>query len=239
MNTIVMRILSVLIGYAFGSIQSAYLLGKTRGIDIRDYGSGNAGTTNTIRVLGTKAGILVFFMDAFKCVFAVMAAWYLFGRSNPEMAYLFKSYAFAGCVLGHDYPFYMGFRGGKGVACMAGFICAYHWALFPTALIFFFVPYLLTHYVSLGSLCVYSGSFIMMIILGQMGVFGAPQPVLNEIYIISFPARRARPTCSRRNNTFRPPCPFEAQGSGSRITERRKALWQKSESSARAAGARP
>ena len=102
MNTIVMRILSVLIGYAFGSIQSAYLLGKTRGIDIRDYGSGNAGTTNTIRVLGTKAGILVFFMDAFKCVFAVMAAWYLFGRSNPEMAYLFKSYAFAGCVLGHD-----------------------------------------------------------------------------------------------------------------------------------------
>lgn len=184
MNTIVMRILSVLIGYAFGSIQSAYLLGKTRGIDIRDYGSGNAGTTNTIRVLGTKAGILVFFMDAFKCVFAVMAAWYLFGRSNPEMAYLFKSYAFAGCVLGHDYPFYMGFRGGKGVACMAGFICAYYWALFPTALIFFFVPYLLTHYVSLGSLCVYSGSFIMMIILGQMGVFGAPQPVLNEIYII-------------------------------------------------------
>ena len=184
MNPVLTRVLCLIIGYAFGNIQAAYLLGKARGIDIREHGSGNSGTTNTIRVLGTKAGLIVFLIDACKCIAAVAIVSLLFGK-QPDMQYLVRSWAFAGCVLGHDYPFFMNFRGGKGVAVMAGFVCCFHPSFLPLALCFFFVPYFLTHYVSLGSLCVYSGIFLAMIIEGQMGVFGPlPQKVLLEMYLI-------------------------------------------------------
>lgn len=179
------RILSLLIGYGFGLIQSAYIVGRIKGIDIRNYGSGNAGTTNAMRVLGTRPGLLVFFMDMFKCFFAIVVVTVLLGRSNPDLYYLLKVYAFAGCVLGHDYPFYMHFRGGKGVAVIAGFVLGFHWTFIPMAIIVFFVPFLATHYVSVGSLCVYSGTLLTMILEGQLGVLGEiPQAALTEMYVL-------------------------------------------------------
>lgn len=182
-----LRIVCLAIGYAFGCFQTAYILGKMNGIDIRDYGSGNAGTTNAIRVLGTSAGLKVFLGDMLKSVFAMLLVGVIFGKSHPESVYLLKSWAFLGVVLGHDFPFYMGFKGGKGVACMAGFGLGYHWSFIPTTLLLFFVPYLATNYVSLGSLMVYGGTFIQMIIEGQMGVFkGTSQANLIEMYLIQF-----------------------------------------------------
>ena len=65
------RVICLLIGYVFGLFQTAYFYGKTKGIDIRKYGSGNAGTTNALRVLGTKAGLIVFAGDCLKCIIAV------------------------------------------------------------------------------------------------------------------------------------------------------------------------
>ncbi len=182
-----LRVLCLLIGYAFGNFQTAYILGKMNGIDIREYGSGNAGTTNAIRVLGTKAGLIVFLGDMFKSLIALLLVGALFGKSHPEAVYLLKSWAFMGVVLGHDFPFYMHFKGGKGVAVMAGFAFGYHWSFIPTSLLLFFVPYLTTTYVSLGSLMVYGGTFIQMIIEGQMGIFGAvSQANLIEMYLIQF-----------------------------------------------------
>ena len=182
-----LRILCLVIGYAFGCFQTAYILGRINGIDIRNYGSGNAGTTNAIRVLGTKAGLMVFVGDMLKTLFALLLVGALFGKAHPEYVYLLKSWAFMGVVLGHDYPFYMGFKGGKGVACMAGFALGYHWTFLPASLLLFLVPYLATTYVSLGSLMVYGGTFIQMIIEGQMGVFkGASQATLIEMYVIQF-----------------------------------------------------
>ena len=81
----------------------------------------------------------------------------------------------------------MNFKGGKGVAVMAGFAFGYHWSFIPSSILLFFIPYLTTKFVSLGSLMVYGGTFIQMIIEGQMGVFGpASQATLIEMYIIQF-----------------------------------------------------
>ena len=179
------RIICLLIGYLFGNFQTAYILGKTKGIDIRDYGSGNAGTTNAIRVMGTKAGAIVFIGDLLKSFLALMLVGFIFGKNHPEMVYLLKSWTFAGVVLGHDFPFYMGFKGGKGVAVIAGFVPGFHWSFIPTALLLFIVPYMKTYFVSLGSLMVYGGTFIQLIIEGQLGVFApTSQAHLIEIYII-------------------------------------------------------
>lgn len=180
-----LRILCLAIGYAFGCIfQGSFIVGKIHKIDIRDYGSHNAGTTNAMRTLGTKAGLSVFLLDAVKAFVAVLLVGILFAKSHPDAVYLLKSYAFAGVVLGHNYPVHMGFRGGKGVACEGGFAFGFHPSFIPMALFLFFVPYLLTYYVSLGSLMMYGGLYVLAIIEGCLGVFHMPVRYLIEMYII-------------------------------------------------------
>lgn len=179
------RIICLLIGYVFGLFQTAYIYGELHGIDIRNYGSGNAGTTNTLRVLGRKAGVLVLFGDIAKCMLAVGAASLLFGRTHQDMIYLLKIYAAAGAILGHNFPFYLHFKGGKGIAATAGMILSFHPYFIPVAIVLFFGVFFTTHYVSLGSLFLYAGFFVEMIVLGQAGVFGMSQPHLIELYIVT------------------------------------------------------
>ena len=181
---IVLRIVCLVIGYVFGLFQTAYLLGKSKGIDIREHGSGNAGTTNAMRILGPKAGLTVFLGDMLKSLIAILLVGALFGKSHPEAVYLLKVWTFAGVVLGHDYPIYMGFKGGKGVAVMAGFVFGFHWSFIPTGLLLFFIPYLTTKFVSLGSLLLYLGTWIQLIIEGRMGMFGISGAMLIEIIVI-------------------------------------------------------
>ena len=97
------RIICLVIGYVFGLFQTAYIYGKLHGIDIRNYGSGNAGTTNTLRVLGTKAGLIVLFVDILKCILAIVVTGLLFGKNHPETIYLLKLYAAMGAILGHNF----------------------------------------------------------------------------------------------------------------------------------------
>ena len=179
------RIICLAIGYVFGLFQTAYIYGKLHGIDIRDYGSGNAGTTNTMRVLGTKAGLLVLLCDIVKCILAVVVTDLIFGESHPDMLYLLKIYAATGAILGHNFPFYLHFKGGKGIAATAGMILSFHPYLIPMGVILFFGAFFTTQYVSLGSLLVYAGFFIELIVLGQMDIFGMPQNLLIEMYIIA------------------------------------------------------
>lgn len=179
------RLVCLAIGYCFGLFQTAYFYGKMKGIDIRQYGSGNAGTTNTLRVLGTKAGLIVLLGDIVKTILAVVVATLLFKESHPDTIYLLKLYAGMGAILGHNFPFYMNFKGGKGIAATAGLVLSFHPYFIVVGLILFFGAFFTTHYVSLGSLLVYAGLMIQMVICGQTGLFeGMTQANLIEMYIV-------------------------------------------------------
>lgn len=180
------RVVCVIIGYIFGAFQTAFFYGKLHGIDIREHGSGNAGTTNTLRVLGTKAGAIVFAGDMAKSILAILLVKKLLIPSYPGLEYLLIFYTGAGCVLGHNFPFYMGFRGGKGIATTGGIMVASNMWYFPIGFVLFFGNFFLTHLVSLGSLLLYTGFFVQTVVMGEMGVFNASRPVLIEIYFIVF-----------------------------------------------------
>ena len=180
------RIICLAVGYLCGLFQTAYIYGRTKGIDIREKGSGNAGTTNTLRTFGVKAVVLVLFGDILKCAIAYLAARFIIAPYlAPDINYLLVLYAAAGAILGHNFPFYMNFRGGKGIAATAGLIICFHWSFFIMGVIVFFGTFFTTHYVSLGSLLVYAGFMIQIIVEGQMGVFGMSQAALNEMYIVA------------------------------------------------------
>lgn len=177
------RVICVVIGYVFGLFQTAYFYGKAHGIDIRQHGSGNSGTTNALRVLGTRAGLIVFAGDCLKCIAAVWLVRLIFGASHPEIIYLLCLYTGAGAILGHNFPFYMNFKGGKGIAATAGMILSFHPYFIVLGVILFFGAFFITHYVSLGSLLVYAGFIIQIVICGQLGVFpGMTQAQLFEMY---------------------------------------------------------
>ena len=183
------RLLCLLVGYMFGAFQTAYFYGKLHGIDIRTQGSGNAGTTNTLRVLGTKAGMIVLVGDVLKTMLAIAVTRFLILPNYADLnaEYLLVLYTAAGTILGHNYPFYMQFKGGKGIASTFGLILSFHPMFIPVGIVLFLGTFLVTHYVSLGSLLIYAGFVIQMIIMGQLGALGvAEQAVLNEMYIVAF-----------------------------------------------------
>lgn len=179
------RVICLIIGYVFGLFQTAYFYGKAHGIDIREHGSGNAGTTNTLRVLGTKAGLIVFAGDCLKCMAAVWLVRLIFGNTYHSIIYLLCLYTGAGAILGHNYPFYLKFKGGKGIAATAGMVLSFHPWFILTGVLLFFIPFFTLHYVSLGSLLVYAGLMIQMVICGQNGFFSEmTQGQLIEMYIV-------------------------------------------------------
>lgn len=180
------RLICLVIGYAFGCLQTAYIYGRLHGIDIRKHGSGNAGTTNTLRVLGKKAGIIVLLCDILKTGAAIVVVRILFEQQyDSNITYLLAIYAAAGAILGHNFPFYLGFKGGKGIACTAGMIFFFHPYLILPQTILFFTIFFTTHYVSLASLTCELLLIAEMVIFGQMGVFGMSQSALYELYAVT------------------------------------------------------
>lgn len=179
------RIICVLIGYIFGLFQTSYIYGRIHGIDIRKHGSGNAGTTNTLRVMGKQAGAIVLFCDIMKTGLAMILVRTLFKDSYGDILPLLALYAGVGAILGHNFPFYLHFKGGKGIACTAGLIIFFHPYMILPEIITFFGTFFLTHYVSLGSLLVQIVLIAEMIIFGQTGLFGMSQSALNEMYIVT------------------------------------------------------
>lgn len=176
------RLVCIAIGYVCGLFQTSYIYGKAHGIDIRDYGSGNAGTTNALRTLGRKAGAITFLGDCFKCVVAVLIVWLIFGKTQGENFKLLGLYAAAGTILGHNFPFYLKFRGGKGIAATAGLLFSFDWRLMLVALAVFLLVFFTTHYVSLGSLIVYVVFVGGLFFMGQTGQFDMEPARIHEMY---------------------------------------------------------
>lgn len=137
--------------YVAGATPFGYLAGKLRGIDIREHGSGNVGATNVIRVLGKAVGIPVFAADFCKGLVPVLVAqWWARGQGLPGDAP--GMVAAAGAVLGHNFPFWLRFRGGKGIATSAGALAALlPWPLLCAVAVWLLV-FLGSRYVALGSL---------------------------------------------------------------------------------------
>ena len=165
---VVFRIVSILPRYLFGLFQTGVLYGKAHNVDIRSKGSGNSGMTNSLRVLGWKAGVVVFFGDCLKAVAAMAIIWGVAKTRYPDAVKLLELYAGFGAVLGHNFPFYMKFKGGKGIASSVGIVFAFDWRI-----------------MSLGSLGILSGFFVQTIVFGQLGLLKIATQFLPETYVLA------------------------------------------------------
>ncbi len=177
------RLISIGIGYLFGLLQSGYLYGKSRHMDIRQYGSGNAGSTNVLRVMGKKAGLIVFLGDFLKAVLAIYAVRFFY--MGNESADLYALYGGLGVTLGHNFPFYLHFKGGKGIACMAGIMTAMDLRITLTCFLIFASVVFFTRYVSLGSILVAIAFFTEMVIFGRMGNYRVLPETLPEFFTVA------------------------------------------------------
>lgn len=146
-------LLCILIGYLFGCFSTGFFIGKIKKVDIRQYGSKSAGTTNALRTLGAKAGALTLFGDILKAIIAIMLVRYLF---FPDLEYvrLLSLYTGLGVVIGHNYPIWLKFQGGKGIAATAGAMVAFDPLIIPIGLPIFVLSVAITRYVSVGSLTI-------------------------------------------------------------------------------------
>ncbi|MFN3342053.1 MAG: glycerol-3-phosphate 1-O-acyltransferase PlsY [Flavobacteriales bacterium] len=148
------NIIAAVVAYLMGSIPSAVWIGKIfYGTDIREHGSGNAGATNTFRVLGKTAGLVVLSMDVSKGLIAItLLAWLNPYEAETLAQVNFKLAIGVIAVLGHIFPIFAGFKGGKGVATLLGVVIALHWQAALMCIGIFLIIFLLTRYVSLGSM---------------------------------------------------------------------------------------
>ncbi len=171
------QIISLLLAYLLGSIPTSVWFGKIfYKIDLRDHGSGNAGATNALRVFGNKVGALILFLDALKGVGAIaLSAFSVDILNNDNHFVIFQLLLGSAALLGHVFPVFAGFRGGKGIATLAGIVTA----MFPIAILIcigvFLVVFLLTRYVSMGSM-LGAIAFPIVIIF-----FSSTDPLLAEI----------------------------------------------------------
>ena len=177
--------IAVAIGYVCGLFETGYFYGKKNGVDIRTKGSGNSGATNTLRTFGWKAGLVTCIGDVLKTVVAVLIVKLIFGKTYQENLILLELYAGFGAVLGHNFPFYLKFKGGKGVACTGGMVLAVYPVVEPVSMGLFVEISAVTKYVSLGSIIGLISVFIQVVIFGQLGIIAIPAGVKAEFYILT------------------------------------------------------
>ena len=148
-------VLSIIVCYLLGSIPTAVLYGRLfHGVDVRQYGSGNAGATNTLRTLGKQAGIIVMIFDVLKGWLATYSATYLvvIGAIPEQHLMIYKIGFGIISVVGHIFPIFARFKGGKGIACLLGMILAINLEIAMICIAVFAIVFLLSKYVSLGSM---------------------------------------------------------------------------------------
>ena len=150
----------ILIGYLIGAINPSYIIAKLRGFDIREKGSKNAGASNALILFGKVLGIGCALFDIAKATFAI----WLCGKLLPELTYSFAVTGVA-CILGHVFPFYMDFKGGKGLACLGGMILAFDCRVFLIMLAAEIIVAIVTDYICFVPL---TASAVFPIVYGIM-----------------------------------------------------------------------
>ncbi|MFK2825166.1 glycerol-3-phosphate 1-O-acyltransferase PlsY [Bacillus sp. B190/17] len=182
----------ILLAYLLGSIPSGLIVGKCFfGIDIREHGSGNLGATNSFRTLGVKAGIVVTLADILKGTAATLLPLWL----SPDLDPLIAGVA---AVIGHMFPVFAGFKGGKAVATSGGVLLGVQPVMFLVILLSFFISLYLTKYVSLSSMIVAVVAVTYAIILGSL-------PLIIVVGILAFfVIYRHRSNISRIKNKTEP-----------------------------------
>ena len=136
---------AIVAGYLIGSINLSYFIARVKGFDIREHGSGNAGASNVVITVGKKAGAFVAIFDIFKAYFAIKLMRIIF----PSL-FLVGAITAVATILGHIFPFYMGFKGGKGFASLGGSILALDHRMFLVLLIMTIFVVFVTNYVCVG-----------------------------------------------------------------------------------------
>lgn len=181
------RFLLLLIGYFFGCIQTSFIYGKKEGLDIREHGSGNAGTTNALRVMGRRAGVIVFLGDMGKMILALLLTGLIFKHLGESYRLLVRLWTAVGVVLGHDFPFYMSFKGGKGVASTGGLMFFLDWRMTLYSFVCFFGLTLLTKLVSLASCVMLTGDLILFTFLILTGrINPGMMPIWESLLLMTF-----------------------------------------------------
>ena len=151
---VIQVILVLLMGYFFGCFQTSYFISRKFGnMDIREIGSGNAGASNVTSEMGWKLGILTGICDVIKAFIPAQLILLIFPTSSFQIELM--TITGMGAVLGHIFPFFMNFRGGKGIACYIGVLLAINWQIGVAVIIGLFLITIITDYVSVGSIALY------------------------------------------------------------------------------------
>ena len=146
MNIAIQIILCLLLGYGLGSISPSYVIGRLRGYDVRQSGSGNAGASNTVILVGKLAGLTVALLDILKAA----CAWWISAALFPELR-LAGILGGVGAILGHMFPVWLRFHGGKGLACLGGVVLAYDWKTLLLMLAVAILIGVVTNYVAVST----------------------------------------------------------------------------------------
>lgn len=181
----ILRLAALAIGYLFGTFQTGYIFGKLKGVDIRNYGSGNTGATNSLRTFGWRGGVVTFVGDCLKAILAIVVVKMLFGESFEGNVRILELYAGMGAVLGHNFPFYLKFKGGKGIACTLAVAFAVCPGTVPVCLTVFFLCLALSRYVSLGSILMVLLFMIQVFVFNFYGVLGMTGNEVIEFNILA------------------------------------------------------
>ncbi len=186
MKQILFISIAYFIAYLIGGIPTSVIAGKIKGIDIRKHGSGNAGATNALRVLGTKIGVSVMLLDAFKGVIAILAGRWLIQSFGIESSQIYDITFGVTAIIGHVFSIYLKFKGGKGVATAAGvYGMLSPWA-FLIALVVFIITVSITRYVSLGSIFAATSLLISQLIICYLHNFEEVAILILTFFVATF-----------------------------------------------------
>ncbi len=200
-------VIVILCAYVVGSIPTAVWVGKVFfKLDVREHGSKNAGATNAIRVFGWKAGLPVFLFDVFKGWLAVMLSSFLLANQlDADQLVFLKIGSAAAVVLGHVFPLFAGFRGGKGVATLLGVGIALYPVTVWAVLAVFALVLLISGYVSLGSI---SGAVLFplldILVFKQENIWLIGLSILVAIFIPVTHRKNIRRLLNGEESKFRP-----------------------------------